>query len=57
MSFIFLLLAGVSVLILADDIQTNATTSQIPLFLYLIWSLAGTLFLFAILRAVRLMRW
>ena len=56
MSSIFLLLAGVSVLILADDIQTNATTSQIPLFLYLIWSLAGTLFLFAILRAVRLMR-
>tara|TARA_Y100000401_G_scaffold116286_1_gene121675 strand:+ start:2825 stop:2998 length:174 start_codon:yes stop_codon:yes gene_type:complete len=55
MSFPFLILAGISILILAGDIQTNATTSQIPLFLYLIWALAGTLFLFAVLRAVRLM--
>jgi|TARA_B100000214_G_scaffold182723_2_gene131808 uncharacterized membrane protein YcgQ (UPF0703/DUF1980 family) len=54
MSFPFLILAGVSVLILAGDIQTNANTNTIPLMVMLIYALSGTFFLFAILRALRL---
>ena len=36
MSFPFLLLAGISCLILAGDIQTNVNTNTIPLFVYLL---------------------
>lgn len=55
MSFPFLLLAGISCLILAGDIQTNVNTNTIPLFVYLIYALASCFFLFGVLRAFRLM--
>tara|TARA_Y100000356_G_C11169378_1_gene240461 strand:+ start:386 stop:559 length:174 start_codon:yes stop_codon:yes gene_type:complete len=56
MSFPFLILAGISLLILAGDIQTNNNTNSIPLFIWLIYALAGTFFLFSILRAVRILK-
>ena len=56
MSFPLLILAGISLLILAGDVQTNAGTNTIPLFIYLIYALSGTFFLWAILRAVRILR-
>ena len=56
MSFPFLILAGISLLILAGDIQTNNNTNSIPLFICLIYALAGTFFLFSILRAVRILK-
>ena len=46
MSFPFLILAGISLLILAGDIQDNVNTNTIPLFIWLIYALAGTFFLF-----------
>jgi|TARA_R110002012_G_C11215725_1_gene561884 hypothetical protein len=55
MSFPFLILAGVSVLIFAQAIQTDSGTNQIPLFIYLVYALAGTLFLFSIIRAMRML--
>ncbi len=56
MSFPFLILAGISLLILAGDIQDNVNTNTIPLFIWLIYALAGTFFLFSILRAVRILK-
>ena len=55
MSFPFLILAGVSVLIFASSVQSNSNTNTIPLFIYLVYSLAGTLFLFSIIRAMRML--
>ena len=55
MSFPFLILAGVSVLIFAQAIQTDSGTNQIPLFIYLVYALAGTLFLFSIIIAMRML--
>ncbi len=56
MSFPFLILAGVSILILTQDVQTNINTSGTPLFIYLMYSLASTFFLFAIVRATRILQ-
>tara|TARA_R110002020_G_scaffold149537_3_gene325892 strand:- start:7256 stop:7429 length:174 start_codon:yes stop_codon:yes gene_type:complete len=53
MSFPFLILAGVCVLILSGDIQANANTNTEPLLIMVIYALAGTFFLFGILRAMR----
>lgn len=55
MSFPFLLLAGISLLIMASDIQSNPGTSGIPLFIYLIYALAASFFLFAVIRAMRIL--
>ena len=55
MSFPFLILAGVSVLIFASSVQSNPNTNTIPLFIYLVYALAGTLFLFSIIRAMRML--
>ena len=56
MSFPFLILAGISLLILAGDIQDNVNTNTIPLFIWLIYALAGTFFLFSILRSGRILK-
>jgi len=56
MSLPFLILAGVSCLIMAGTVQTNAGTNTVPLFIYLIYALSGAFFLFAILRAVRILQ-
>tara|TARA_R100000656_G_scaffold59076_1_gene45966 strand:+ start:471 stop:644 length:174 start_codon:yes stop_codon:yes gene_type:complete len=55
MSIPFLILAGVATLLLANDVQTNPNTNTMPLFLYLIYTLSGTFFLFTVFRVVRIL--
>ena len=55
MSIPFLILAGVATLLLANDVQTNPNTNTMPLFMYLIYTLSGTFFLFTVFRVVRIL--
>jgi len=54
LSFPFLILAGISCLIFAGDIQASSNTNTIPLFIYTIYALASTFFLFGVLRVFRM---
>ena len=55
-SFPFLILAGVSCLILAGDIQTDAGTKDIPLAIMLTYALSGLFFFYGVVRVFRLVR-
>lgn len=55
MSFPFLILAGISCLVFAGDIQTSSETNTIPLLIYLIYAMSGTFFLYAVLRVFRML--
>ena len=55
MSFPFLILAGISCLVFAGDIQASANTNTIPLMIYLVYALSGTFFLYAVLRVFRML--
>jgi len=57
MSFPFLVLAGISCLIMAGSIQTDVNTNTIPLFLWVIYFLSGAFFLWGIIRAIRIIRY
>ena len=56
MSFPFLILAGVSCLILAGDIQTDSATKDIPIAIMLIYALSGLFFFYGLVRVFRLVR-
>ena len=56
MSFPFLILAGISCLIMAGSIQSDAGTITIPLFLWIIYFLSGTFFLWGVIRALRIVQ-
>lgn len=56
MSFPFLVLAGISCLIMAGSIQTDADTNTVPLFLWTIYFLSGSFFLWGVIRALRIIK-
>ena len=56
MSFPFLIVAGISCLIMAGSIQSDAGTNTIPLFLWIIYFLSGTFFLWGVIRALRIVQ-
>tara|TARA_R100001163_G_C5068456_1_gene208786 strand:- start:11976 stop:12146 length:171 start_codon:yes stop_codon:yes gene_type:complete len=54
MSCPFLFLASMSMLQLANNVQTNATTTSMPMMVWVIYGLSASFFIWALLRAVRL---